>query len=191
MNKRIILLGLGLIILGAYQFFKNPTSVLDYKDHQYVSSDIQRFNGYTMTNLEPYEGEFRVFSTQTYLTGKESEISPIDFMVGWGEMKNPEIYKKINFSQSNRFGYWRTNQAPPLPVRDMERQVSNMHMIPANQKIAKQLYQVDEDDLIYLKGHLVEVKHQSGWQWRSSLSREDTGNGACELMLVTEVRMRS
>jgi len=36
---------------------------------------------------------------------------------------------------------------------------------------------------------LVEVKAQDGWTWRSSLSREDTGNGACELMLVEEVRL--
>ena len=45
--------------------------------------------------------------------------------------------------------------------------------------------------LIYLKGQLVEVKSSDGWTWRSSLSREDTGGGACELMLVEEVRVIS
>ena len=37
----------------------------------------------------------------------------------------------------------------------------------------------------------MEVKAQDGWTWRSSLSREDTGGGSCELMLVEEVRVIS
>jgi hypothetical protein len=64
-------------------------------------------------------------------------------------------------------------------------------LIPASKAIAQQLAQIDQDDLIYLKGQLVEVKSSDGWTWRSSLSREDTGNGACELMLVEEVRVVS
>jgi hypothetical protein len=68
---------------------------------------------------------------------------------------------------------------------------ANTHLIPATKAIAKQLAQIDQDDLIYLKGHLVEVKAADGWMWRSSLSRDDTGNGACELMLVEEVRVIS
>jgi hypothetical protein len=64
-------------------------------------------------------------------------------------------------------------------------------LIPASKQIAKQLKAIDQDDLIYLKGQLVEVTAADGWTWRSSLSREDTGNGACELMLVEEVRVIS
>lgn len=68
---------------------------------------------------------------------------------------------------------------------------ANTHLIPATKAIAKQLAQIDQDNLIYLKGQLVEVKAADGWTWRSSLSRDDTGAGACELMLVEEVRVIS
>ena len=35
-----------------------------------------------------------------------------------------------------------------------------------------------------LRGYLVRVEAADGWQWRSSLSRADTGAGACELVLL-------
>jgi len=44
-----------------------------------------------------------------------------------------------------------------------------------------------KDDLVYLKGSLIEIQAKDGWRWKSSLSREDTGNGACELMRVDSI----
>jgi hypothetical protein len=46
---------------------------------------------------------------------------------------------------------------------------------------------IKKDDLVYLKGSLIEIQTKDGWHWKSSLSREDTGNGACELMQVDQI----
>ena len=62
-----------------------------------------------------------------------------------------------------------------------------MHLVPANAAIAKQIKKIKPDDLVYLKGTLIEIQTQDGWRWRSSLSRVDTGNGACELMRVESI----
>ena len=35
-----------------------------------------------------------------------------------------------------------------------------------------------------LRGYLVQAQAPDGWHWRSSLTREDTGGGACELIFV-------
>ena len=128
---------------------------------------------------------------ENYNFGRESEISPVDFALGWDKMADPEVYKQLSIRQSNRWYHWRYENAPPIPVREIETQSANTHLIPATKAIAKQLAQIDQDNLIYLKGQLVEVKSSDGWTWRSSLSREDTGGGACELMLVEEVRVIS
>ena len=104
-------------------------------------------------------------------------------------MKDPQVYKQLSIRQSNRWYYWRYENAPPIPVDEISSQSANTHLIPANKDIAKQLAKIDPDNLIYLKGQLVEVKSEDGWMWRSSLSRDDTGNGACKLMLVEEVRV--
>lgn len=104
-------------------------------------------------------------------------------------MAKPEVYKQLSIRQSNRWYYWRYEQAPPIPVQDIASLSANTLLIPATPAIATQLKQIDEDDLIYLKGKLVEVTTADGWQWRSSLRRHDTGAGACELMLVEDVRV--
>lgn len=173
-----------------FYWLKPDKGISDAADYQ-TTAGMHQFNGYSMTNLEPYAGEFRVLSREDYSFGREAELSPVDFALGWGSMTNPAVYKQLSIRQSNRWYYWRYENAPPIPVREIEIQSANTHLIPANKAIAQQLAQIDQDDLIYLKGQLVEVKSSDGWAWRSSLSREDTGNGACELMLVEEVRVVS
>jgi len=62
---------------------------------------------------------------------------------------------------------------------------ANMHMIPSNDVIAKQLEDVRQGQIIHLTGNLVEAKDlKKHWIWRSSLTREDSGAGACELIWV-------
>jgi hypothetical protein len=45
--------------------------------------------------------------------------------------------------------------------------------------------------LIHLSGDLVEASGPGINSWKSSLSRTDTGNGACELMWVKEMSISS
>ena len=39
-------------------------------------------------------------------------------------------------------------------------------------------------DVVALGGYLITVEAKDGWRWRSSLSRNDSGGGACELVWV-------
>lgn len=186
--KYLIIFAIGFALWNYW--LKPDKGISDAADYQ-TTEGIHQFNGYSMTNLQPYTGEFRVLSRENYNFGRESEISPVDFALGWDKMADPEVYKQLSIRQSNRWYHWRYENAPPIPVREIEMQSANTHLIPASKQIAKQLKQIDRDDLIYLKGQLVEVKSSDGWTWRSSLSREDTGGGACELMLVEEVHVIS
>ena len=42
-------------------------------------------------------------------------------------------------------------------------------------------------EVVKLSGYLVQVNASDGWHWKSSLIREDTGNGACEVVYVKEL----
>jgi hypothetical protein len=44
--------------------------------------------------------------------------------------------------------------------------------------------------VVTLRGRLVEASGADGWRWRSSLTREDSGAGACELVLVDALDTR-
>ena len=141
---------------------------------------------YRVEPLAAYTIEARILGTERYRLGREAEISPVDFAVGWGAMSDSAVLRQIDITQSSRFYFWRVQQFP-IPQQEIESHSANMHMIPANAAVARKLNQVRPGHIVRLRGYLVAVSADDGWQWRSSLSRTDTGNGACELMWVESV----
>ncbi|NOT14355.1 MAG: hypothetical protein HOP21_02020 [Methylotenera sp.] len=148
-------------------------------------SDIQ-LKGFTLTPLANYAVQARVLSREDYAFGTEAELSPTDLALGWGPMSDEAILSQIDISQGNRFFFWRVEKFP-IAQRNIETHAANTHIIPANRLVENQLEDVRAGQLVRLKGLLVEVKRADGWHWRSSLSREDTGAGACEILYVTEL----
>jgi len=159
-------------------WFKPVPTLLDLPD------------GYQMIELEPYHDTFRILARRDYYHDDGAKFSPVDFAVGTGAMADPSVYKQFSIEQRNRWYYWSVDQYP-IPRREIEINSANVHIIPANPLISEQLKKVKTDDLVVLSGMLVEINHPNGWRWRSSLSREDTGDGACELMRVDHIEWRS
>ncbi len=141
---------------------------------------------YTFTNPEPFDLEARVLSVKDYRSGRESELSPRDLALGWDRMMEDAIAEQIDVSQSGRWYRWRVDSFP-IPRKEISSSSANMHMVPANEAVAQQLKDVDEDDRIRIVGQLVDISASDGWRWRSSRSRTDTGNGACELVLLEQI----
>jgi hypothetical protein len=130
----------------------------------------------------------RVLSTRQYRWGREADLSPIDLALGWGPMSDQIVLDEIEITQGNRWYFTRFDLPPPLPEADMIRNSGNMHMVPAKPWIENELQPLRRGDVVQLNGYLVDAQHPSGFRWRTSLSREDTGNGSCELFLVTGIR---
>lgn len=141
-------------------------------------------NGYEVRALQAFAIKARTLSVEHYRTGREADLSPTDIAFGWGRMADPAIYEQLSISQSGRWYHWRYSGKPPLPVREIETSSANMHLIPASREVARALSSVNKGQLVSLRGYLVEVRARDGWMWRSSLTREDTGNGSCELVFV-------
>lgn len=59
-----------------------------------------------------------------------------------------------------------------------------MHIIPASADVQKFVCTVQPGQKISLKGWLVAVSGPDNWGWSSSLTRNDTGEGACEVFYV-------
>ena len=142
--------------------------------------------GVQVKELEAYSGEFRILSREDYSSGTEAQFSPVDFAVSEGVLASRTYYPLIGVRQDNRYLTW-TMKALPLPPQQAMQLVSNIHIIPANPKIAAQLAQVHAGDLVQLQGDLVQI-NDHGWIWRSSLSRVDVGDGACEILRVQAIK---
>jgi hypothetical protein len=62
-----------------------------------------------------------------------------------------------------------------------------MHMIPATPYVQRRLLGLRIGQVIRLRGRLVQAVGRDGWKWVSSLSRLDSGEGACEVIWVEAV----
>ncbi len=150
----------------------------------------RNINGFTLTLHHKFSLTALVLSKKNYISGMESKLSPVDLALGWGPMSNPGPLRSISISQGGRFYRFRYNNPPPIAHRDIARHSSNMHIIPANDKISKELKKVRKGDVVSLRGHLVDAKGARGWYWKSSRTRNDTGAGACELFLVDGITIK-
>lgn len=125
----------------------------------------------------------RVLSRENYHFDAGSDLSPTDLALGWGRMSDTSVLRHIDISQGGRFFYWQVQQFP-IPRQEIDTHSSNMHMLPANAMVAHQLKRVRAGDVVTIDGLLVEADKAGGWRWRSSLTRDDTGDGACEVVYV-------
>lgn len=142
--------------------------------------------GQSLKVLKPYDGEFRILSSKIYTDDEQAKFSPIDYAVSKGLFAQPEIAKTIQVKQYDRYLNWKMDYVPVPPQLAIQL-VSNMHIIPANPEVAKEIKQVKRGDLVRLKGSLVEVKDKD-LVWRSSLNPMDTGDGACEVFKVESIQ---
>jgi len=143
---------------------------------------------YTITPLAEFKIKAFVLNTNSFSVGKESDLSPMDLALGWGQMSNQVIVDGLDISQSNRWYRWKADHLI-IPASEIMTHSSNMHIIPANDEVEETLDKLYKGCIIEMKGYLVSVKGKDGWHWKSSLRRDDTGGGACELVWAEELNI--
>lgn len=146
---------------------------------------------FTLTPLANYAFDARVLLVSRYRFDTESSLAPLDLGVGWQRMSDTAVIEQLFLTQSSRFMFWRWQNAPPIPEMEITRSAANIHVIPANQMVERQIESLRPGLVVSVRGILVEAVRGDGWRWRSSLSRDDGGNGACELMYVESVSIRN
>jgi hypothetical protein len=132
----------------------------------------------------------RVLSKERYRFDRTSDISPVDLVLGWGPMSDQGILDHLDIAQgSRRFVLAPLSPPPPLSLYMLMEYCANMHMIPADGETADLLKGVRAGEIIELAGYLVGIQEGGQWVWVSSLSRNDTGDGSCEIIWVEQVRV--
>lgn len=159
-----------------------------------IQTDIQsssfEFEDYLITRKAHFDIQARVLSTEDYYLSRESDLSPIDLALGWGVMSDQSLLDQLNISQSSRWYRWQYQGALPVSEQQIISSSANMHMVPASATVERSLKQVRAGDIVSLEGYLVDVDHESGWKWRTSMTRADTGGGACEIVYVESITVR-
>lgn len=209
MNKKLLLLAL--LTLVAWYSWQGPLSAPLAEDIGRVVEAPAGFNAavsigqpplqhdldqpltiqiddYLLTLIADFQLEARVLGRRDYRRDAGSRLAPIDLALGWGPMAQADVIDQIAIRQRGRFYFWRV-ETYPIEHHDIVRNSANMHMIPASPAVFAELQRAERDRHIRLRGFLVNVDRADGWRWRTSTTRTDSGDGACELVLVTAVQV--
>ena len=142
---------------------------------------------WTLTVRADYRITARILARERYHFDALADLVPEDLALGWGPMSDNRNLRAVDISQSNRFYYWRTPADSPIDRDSIITHSANTHVIPQNALVARQLSRLRPGQVVTLSGELVDGVRDDGRWIKTSLVRNDTGAGACEVMLVNDV----
>ena len=148
--------------------------------------------------VETYDYDNNITNVLKIVTGKEyyNQISCKDVAISYGLLALNDNHNKMNYSMlGTRKVAYSIKDSSIIDVfgstSELENHITNNHLIPANSRIHDLIKKISRGDFVQLTGYLVNVNWENGiyyYSLESSLSREDSGNGACEVLLVEDVK---
>lgn len=109
-----------------------------------------------------------------------------DICVIWGRNVETGVYQRMRFSNRDFTCYYRY---PDREAAELftENALSNNHLLPGDPLVAETVLRARTGDQVHFKGWLVSYGIKGApYARRSSLTRTDRGNGACEVVYVNE-----
>lgn len=145
--------------------------------------------GHVFVARARYELTARVLRKETYRLDGGADLAPVDLGIGWGPMSDTTLVEQLEFSQMGRFLYWRPRdwRSFPLSPQDIAVHAAQIHAVPATDDVESRLRRLRPGQVVRLSGYLVDIRGANGFAWNTSLRRDDTGDGACEIMWIERV----
>jgi len=157
-----------------------------------VKEKIIELNGYKLRTLFKYKLQARVVSIKKYNWDDLSGIATHDLGIVWGKLSKTNIYSRFNWNQKNRFLIYEAKESliNNLGGKDyVNSHIANIHIIPRSKNIEELLNTVKSNDIITIKGILVDIFFKNKVVY-TSVRRDDIGPGACEVILAYEVKVK-
>jgi hypothetical protein len=186
-------------LIAAWQFVSGrPLSwrpgVLVSDDPQQVDldhSDAFDFEGVRLTPRAEFSAEVRVLSRERYWLGALADVAPLDIAAGWGPMSDSAVIDQLDISQSGRFYFWHYDgEEPPIPVDAIVSHSANWHLVPASRSVWRTLRRLRVGSVVRLEGKLIDIETPEHATIKTSLRRDDSGAGACEVIYVESASVR-
>ncbi len=146
-----------------------------------------RIGRWTLMPRAHYDITARILGKETYRVDPLADLIPEDLALGWGPMSDNQILAAFDISQGARFYSWRPRTVLPIPREDVIAHSANTHVIPRDSSVRARLARLRVGQVVHLTGTLVDATRNDGGILRTSLTRTDSGAGACEVMLVEAV----
>lgn len=139
-----------------------------------------------LTPRARFDASGQVVSAERYRFDGGAFAIPYDVAIRWGELLEEPYRSQVEYYQNGRFCLWRTDMMS-FDRNLITAHMANIHVIPAARAVRRALAHVRPGQFVRLEGILVDVDgvgRKEGFQWRTSLSRTDSDQGACETIYL-------
>lgn len=185
------------IAWGGWNWYENrpvaaPEGILAAQDPEQIDvadGETLQIDRWTLKVRAHYRITARILGLERYHFDALAGLIPEDLALGWGPMSSSATLRFVEISQSNRFYYWRVPAAAPISREAIIVHSANTHVIPADALVARELGRLRPGETVTLTGDLVDAARPDGAYIHTSMTRSDTGPGACEVMLVRDVEV--
>lgn len=147
-----------------------------------------RIDGFRLLPRAEYDIAARVVGVARYRFDPWASLAPVDAVLTWGALTAPPYEGRVSYDQIGRYYFWST-RARDLDLHVIRTRSANVHLVPATDNLHRLLVRLDPGDRVRLRGLLVDAVGDDGMQLRTSITRRDTGPGACEVLWVEEARV--
>ena len=123
------------------------------------------------------------------ITHDEKSLNTRDLCIIWGSNLHENMFKRVSFHNDDWSCTWSYGK-DVTHFNDTE--ISNNHLITANDEIRARINALNVGDQVVMTGRLVsyaEARWNSGQMRQTSMRRDDKGNGACEIILVEDMKV--
>lgn len=119
----------------------------------------------------------------------KDHINLKDICIIWGDNLSSGVYQKVSFKNTTWTCWYQTSDGAAWR-QFREDQISNNHLLADNPTLARSILKTQVGDLIRIKGYLAEYENLGNdFKRGTSITRTDTGNGACETIYVEDFQI--
>ena len=108
--------------------------------------DLERYHGLWERFAHDYDQSRMIYNA----------LSPLDLVIGYGQMAEPKQIAQFRFKHEYRLMWWQPKTKLPNMVTLLS-QFNNFHIIPATPRLALATKALMRGDMVRLKGFLVDV----------------------------------
>ena len=165
--------------------FREPFAIIANKQHYTVTPKFE----YELTGVVVSYNDADGFTNIWHHKRWKDFINVRDICVIWEPNVGSGIYRNIQFS-SDSWTCWTSWKDHATSDKFHMTALSNNHLLTANNYIKSKLLDAEKGDVIRLKGVLAEYKNDATGTTRgTSITRTDSGNGACETVYIEDFKI--
>ncbi len=154
-------------------------------EHEGTAYTVHPVADYEIAGLVVTHNDINAF-TDIYHSGRSVDLK--DLCMIWGENLHSDDFRRVQYWSEP----WSCHYQYKEDVSEFHHDaLSNTHVLVSSPSVRKKIQEVQIGDQIFLRGQLINYAPTccSEQLRSSSLVRDDTGNGACEVMYVTEAEI--